>query len=77
MPIDPASPQPMDGDSRRSDKLAELERRVATLERAHPVIQVLAGAPTTTPRDGTPAVDSAAVRLWVRVGGVWRFAALT
>jgi len=77
MPIDPAAPQPTTPDGRRADKLSELERRVAALERAHPVMQVLAGAPSSAPRDGTPAVDSGAVRLWIRVGGVWRFVALT
>lgn len=77
MPIDPAAPLPTTPDARRADKLAELERRVAALERAHPVIQVLPGAPTTAPRDGTPAVDSSAVRLWVRVNGGWHFVTLT
>lgn len=77
MPIDPAAPQPITPDARRADKLADLDRRVAALERAHPVIQVLPGAPTTAPRDGTPAVDSSAVRLWVRVNGGWHFVTLT
>lgn len=77
MPIDPAGPQPMDPDGRRSDKLAELDRRLSALERAHPVIQVVSGAPTVAARDGTAAGDSSANRLWLRLGGTWRFVALT
>lgn len=43
----------------------------------HPVIPIYAGAPGTTPANGALAVDSTNNRLYVRVGGVWRYATLT
>jgi len=44
--------------------------------------KVKAGTPgdgdfTVTPADGTFAVDSTANKIWVRVGGTWKYAALT
>lgn len=78
MPTDPNAPFSLDSDGRRADKLAELERRLTVLERGNPTIQVLgaAGAPATAPRDGTAAAGPEP-RLWVRVGGAWRYVGLT
>lgn len=45
------------------------------------VVKIKAGVPTdadfTTPVDGTLAVDSVGLRLYVRVGGVWKSTALS
>lgn len=77
MSLDPATPFPMTPESRQASALAGLERRVRALEAGAPTIQVQAGAPTTAPRDGTPAGDTANTRLWLRLGGVWRYVTLT
>lgn len=76
MPIDPAQGIPLDPAQRSADRMAELERRVGRLE-GSPTIQAAGGAPTTAPRDGTPYVDTTAVRLYLRVNGAWRYVALT
>jgi len=58
-------------------ELAEIKSRISNLERANPAIQQLTGAPTTSPRDGTAAVDTTGTgRLWVRVAGAWVFTPL-
>lgn len=64
--------------------IAAIRSRLSTLEAAtaQPVIRVKAGVPAdgdyaTTPRDGTLVVDSANNRLYVRVGGAWKYTALT
>jgi hypothetical protein len=75
--IDPAAPAPTTTDGRHADRLAELERRVVALERGNPTISVGAGAPSSAPRDGAPYVDSATPRLYLRVGGTWRYTTLT
>lgn len=57
-------------------KVRELERRIAVLERTA-TVQAGAGPPTATTRDGTPYVDITNSRLYVRSAGVWKYAALT
>lgn len=42
----------------------------------HPLIPIYAGAPGTTPANGAIAIDSTNNRLYVRVGGAWKYAAL-
>ena len=73
MPIDPFAPAPLDPASRSSSRLAELERRVATLERGAPAVQVGYALPTSAPRDGTLYGDQENGGLWIRLGGVWRW----
>lgn len=53
----------------------ELRRRVEALERA-PTIRQVAADPVADARDGA-AVVTATPRLWLRVGGVWRYTTLT
>lgn len=75
MSLDPAFIE-TSSDGRKADRFAELERRVARLETA-PTIQTFTGSPTSTPRDGTPGAQTDTPRFWLRIGGVWRFVALT
>lgn len=53
-------------------RIDQLERVVASLLRT-PMVQVVAGAPTQTVRDGTLAIDSTNLRLYARINGNWRF----
>lgn len=55
-------------------RIAELERRVARMER-HPEVPIL----TTTPTGGTDGqiVGSTTPRIWLKVNGTWRYSALT
>jgi hypothetical protein len=78
MPLDPARGFPMSPDQKQADKLAELERRVAALERA-PNIQVVSGTPTPTqtPREGTPVLDKAGNRVGYWLNGAWKWVGLT
>lgn len=77
MPADPARGFPLTPDDQQAAKLRELEARVRHLEAGAPTIQAAAGAPTLTPRSGTPYVDETTARLYLRVGGAWRYVALT
>lgn len=77
MPLDPALGIPTAPDQRTAERLGDLERRLRALENGRPTIQVGAGAPSTSPRDGTPYGDSTNVRLWLRVGGAWHYTTLT
>lgn len=78
MPLDPSLLIVQNADPQRNGELADIRRRLTALEQARPTIQQLTGTPTTTPRDGTPAVDTTSTgKLWLRVNGVWRFTALT
>lgn len=78
MSLDPAAPSPQSVDQRMSGKLAELDRRVAALERGTPLITFGNGAPgssVTTPF----YVDTGGLFLYVRVSaaaGYKRTAAL-
>jgi len=56
--------------------LRELADRIADLER-RPTATQGAGAPTHAPADGSLHLDDTNNRLYARVGGEWRFAALT
>lgn len=75
--VDPAAPLARDFNARTAERLAELERRVAGLERGNPTIAAVAGMPTTSPRVGTPAVDTAQPRLWLYRAGQWQYVTLT
>ena len=77
MPVDPAAGFALDPAGRTAERLAELERRLAALERGAPTIQTGTSAPTTSPRDGTPYLETAPARLYLRAAGVWRLVALT
>lgn len=77
MGIDPAQGFALDPETRAAERIAELERRLSRLENGAPTIQVGAGAPTLAPRDGTPYADASTVRLYLRVGGAWRYTTLT
>jgi hypothetical protein len=77
MPTDPAAPYGLTLEQRLLQDVADLKREVATLKRGGGGVQVTAGTPTVVPREGALAADSSAVRLWVRVGGAWRYTPLT
>jgi len=68
---------PTTADGRTQDRLADLERRLRVLERGVPRIQTFTGAPTATVRSGTPGLQTDTPRLWLNVGGTWRFTTLT
>lgn len=55
--------------------IRRLESRVSALERSP--IKVAAGTPTDAVADGHLRGDSSANRLWLRVGGTWRYTTLT
>ena len=77
MPVDPAAGFALDAAGRQAERLADLDRRLAALERGAPTIQTGSGAPSTAPRSGTPYLDEATPRLYLRVGGTWRYTVLT
>ena len=85
MPIDPAQPfaawsdEPVSSTAlmRALARIAELERRVAVMERGNPVIQLGVGVPTPIPRNGTPYIDSVTDRFYVFYGGLWYYTTLT
>jgi hypothetical protein len=78
VPIDPLVPVPVtEPAARAADRLGALERRVSRLERSNPIIHSGAAAPTVAVRDGAPYVSTSTPRLWIRVGGVWRYVTLT
>lgn len=78
MPIDPQAPFPIDTASRQAERLADLERRLQALERGSPAVQTGTGSPSSSPRDGTLyGRDTGNGQIWLRIGGVWRFVALT
>lgn len=70
MPLDPAQGFALDPQQSTADQLAELRRRVDSLER-QPTVQETAGMPTTTGRNGTLGVDTTAPKLWLRREGTW------
>jgi hypothetical protein len=61
---------------RENQRLADIERRLMSLERQTSVVQVTSGAPSAQPKEGTLAADTAP-RLWVRIGGAWHYVGLT
>ena len=61
----------------RADDIADLKRRVAALESGAPVIQTGVGVPSAALRDGAPYGQTDTPRIWLRVGGTWRYATLT
>lgn len=69
----PSSPAAAD-----AERLADLARRVAALER-RPAAFTSDGPPTLAAPDGSLCVDEASVppRLYARSGGVWRHTPLT
>jgi hypothetical protein len=67
----------MSQEGRSADRLAELERRLDRLERGNPTIIAGTAAPTSTPRDGTPYLETTTPRLYLRSGGAWRYTTLT
>lgn len=79
MPLDPRATESADPDLRDVARIVDIERRVRALERGAQAmtLPLSAGAPTSTPRDGTAAVDTTNVRLYLRVNGAWRYVALT
>lgn len=80
MSIDPAQGFSLDQAGRTAERLAELERRLARLETGSPAVQAGTAAPTQAVRDGTLyAMDDTlgTRRLWVRIGGAWRYVAVT
>lgn len=58
-----------------AQRVADLERRVAVLERTA-TIQTGSGAPTNAARDGTLYVDTTNSRLYARSASAWKFAAI-
>jgi hypothetical protein len=82
VPLDPhldaiARSQP-DASQRAAARFADIEKRLRALEASSPAFQLVAGgAPTSTPREGTPAAESGTPRLWLYIDGSWRFANLT
>jgi hypothetical protein len=58
-------------------RVRDLERRLAQMDRGGRRTYVATGAPTLALPDGAESVDPTTNRLWVRVGGVWRYTALT
>ena len=63
---------------RLARRLAELERRVAELDRQRFAVPVNAGAPLSGDgATGSLAGDSTNNRLWVKIGGTWKYTALT
>lgn len=66
-------------DPRRVDanKLAELSRRLDTIERASVRVLTGNGAPTMAVRDGALYVRQDALTLYVRQNGGWRTVTLT
>ncbi len=72
MPIDPIVPLATSNTgARAADRIAALERQVAAIERRFGEIPMTAGAPTAPLRDGSLQGDSANLRLWLRVNGLW------
>lgn len=62
---------------RMAQRIADLENRVSSLERSKPAIQVVAGQPSNTAREGTAAADGTNTRLWVYLNGAWHYTGLT
>lgn len=77
MTVDPAAGFALDQTGRSAERLNDLERRLAALERGSPTVQTGAGVPSSSPRSGTPYVDETTPRLYLRVAGVWRYTTLT
>lgn len=77
MPIDPAAPLAMTPEARTVERLADLERRLSELERGT-VAPTSTAAPAGIGREGyLRGQDTGTGRLWLYVGGAWRFVALT
>lgn len=79
MPLDPAVVV-TDESEKRAGQLNDIERRLRNLERGQPTIQGGDGPPTADPatlREFTPYVDRTNRRLYIVVGAVWRYTALT
>jgi len=68
-----------DPDRAGGQLLSDLGRRVTALEQARPTVQVLAGTPTTSPREGTLVADNSGSRLGVYLPALsgWRFTTVT
>lgn len=56
--------------------LSDLASRVAALERTR-TIPVATGAPSTTPTEGAMQGATGTARLYLYIGGTWRYTALT
>jgi hypothetical protein len=65
-----------------TDELAQLRQQVADLRRVveavlrTPNVQLVSGTPTQAARDGTLALDTSALKLWVRRNSAWVSATL-
>lgn len=82
MPLDPRATESNEPGVRAAARSGDLERRVASLERALLVLgpAIGNGAPTTDPttlRETTPYIDRTNRRLYYVVAGAWRWVALT
>lgn len=62
--------------SGQAGALADLDRRVAALERAA-TVQVADGAPTSLVRDGVAYGQADGPKLWLRLAGAWRYVDLS
>lgn len=76
MPLDPGIPRAFDPKVQVRQELADLRRRVATLERRSPSVPIVSGTPAVAVADGALAGDTTP-RLWLRVGGAWHYTTLT
>jgi hypothetical protein len=83
-PLDPAQPFALDPVAGQYDRVADLSRRLAVLERGGGrrsatavVVPVGAGAPSHDTVDGALYVDLTNARLYARANGTWRWVALT
>lgn len=66
-----------DPNARLAQRVADLERRLAALERGGRRVYVGTGAPTINAPNGSIYIDESTNRLYARSGGVWRYVALT
>lgn len=73
MPTDPRLAAAAQGspESVMAQRIADLEKRVAVLERTA-TIQTGSGAPTQATRDGTSYGDIAGSLLYLRLAGTWK-----
>ena len=76
MPTDPASPFATTTDDRNAERLRDLERRLAVIERANGIVSVGAGPPAAAVTTRF-YVDQANHRLYVLDSGSYRYAGLT
>jgi hypothetical protein len=66
---------PTDDSAVLRQRIENLERLVSVILRT-PNVQLVSGTPTLAARDGTLALDTSALRLWVRRNSAWVSATL-